>query len=80
MALQGQSGQKAQRTRNQSNWAASGPGMQAVFLGRSPRSCGTGVFIPRREGAEFSNKPGMNFSHMNSKLVILFIIIYNIYV
>ncbi|XP_052112842.1 uncharacterized protein LOC107475783 isoform X2 [Arachis duranensis] len=27
-----------------------GPGMQAIFLGSSQRSCGTGVFLPHRAG------------------------------
>ncbi|KAI3449626.1 hypothetical protein Pfo_006291 [Paulownia fortunei] len=59
---QSRSSQRPQRTRNQKNWASSGPGMQAIFLGSNQRSCGTGVFIPRMEGTDFqfSNKPGMH--------------------
>ncbi|KAK4418264.1 hypothetical protein Salat_2239100 [Sesamum alatum] len=51
--------QRVARGKNQSNWASGGPGMQAVFLGSGPRSCGTGVFLPRREGTDFqyTNKP-----------------------
>ncbi|RYR71877.1 hypothetical protein Ahy_A02g006084 isoform B [Arachis hypogaea] len=30
--------------------ANGGPGMQAIFLGSSQRSCGTGVFLPHRAG------------------------------
>ncbi|KAL0312277.1 UNVERIFIED_CONTAM: hypothetical protein Sradi_5627000 [Sesamum radiatum] len=39
---------RSPRTRNQPNWAYAGPGMQAVFLGSSPKGCGTGVFLPRK--------------------------------
>ncbi|KAL3517566.1 hypothetical protein ACH5RR_020155 [Cinchona calisaya] len=51
---------KNQRTRNGTNTksAFGGPGMQAVFLDSGPRSCGTGVFLPRRAGTHFhSSKP-----------------------
>nr|XP_043612256.1 uncharacterized protein LOC122583950 [Erigeron canadensis] len=34
------------------NWAAGGPGMQAVFLDSRQRTCGTGVFLPRTAGTE----------------------------
>lgn len=33
--------------------ANGGPGMRAIFLGSGPRSCGTGVFLPRRAGTNF---------------------------
>ncbi|KAK4389071.1 hypothetical protein Sango_2244100 [Sesamum angolense] len=39
---------RSPRSRNQPNWAYAGPGMQAVFLGSSPKGCGTGVFLPRK--------------------------------
>ncbi|KAL3849863.1 hypothetical protein ACJIZ3_011745 [Penstemon smallii] len=39
--------------KNQYNRASGGPGMQAIFLGSNPKSCGTGVFIPRTEGIDF---------------------------
>ncbi|KAM7495971.1 hypothetical protein LguiA_020385 [Lonicera macranthoides] len=37
-----------------------GPGMQAIFLDSGQKSCGTGVFLPRRAGTtdfQFTNKP-----------------------
>ncbi|XP_027115681.1 uncharacterized protein [Coffea arabica] len=52
-----------QRTRNggssNTKWAIGGPGMQALFLDSGQRSCGTGVFLPRRAGTHFpsSNRP-----------------------
>ena len=49
------------RTRNSTHWAAGGPGMQAIFLDPSgQKSCGTGVFLPRRAGTDVkpSKKPG----------------------
>ncbi|PWA67681.1 hypothetical protein CTI12_AA315660 [Artemisia annua] len=39
-----------QKPKHPTNWAAGGPGMQAVFLDSSQRSCGTGVFLPRTAG------------------------------
>ncbi|KAL7597726.1 uncharacterized protein LOC111917612 isoform X1 [Lactuca sativa] len=41
---------KDQKPKHPTNWAAGGPGMQAVFLDSSQRSCGTGVFLPRTAG------------------------------
>ncbi|KAA8550876.1 hypothetical protein F0562_002560 [Nyssa sinensis] len=49
-----------QRARHHpTNWAAGGPGMQAIFLDSGQRSCGTGVFLPRSAGTDFqpSKKP-----------------------
>ncbi|KAL3644864.1 hypothetical protein CASFOL_010044 [Castilleja foliolosa] len=45
--------------RNQSKWDCFRPGMQAVFLGSGPKTCGTGVFIPQTQGTahQFSRKP-----------------------
>lgn len=42
------------------NWGAAGSGMQAIFLDSGPRSCGTGVFLPRRADTGFhpTKKPG----------------------
>ncbi|KAL0435752.1 UNVERIFIED_CONTAM: hypothetical protein Sradi_0283100 [Sesamum radiatum] len=63
--------QRGTRGRSQSNWGSGGPGMQAIFLGSSPRSCGTGVFLPRREGADFqfSNKPAFSPVLLPSRVV-----------
>ncbi|XP_065864361.1 uncharacterized protein [Euphorbia lathyris] len=33
------------------NWGSGGSGMQAIFLDSGQKSCGTGVFLPRRAGA-----------------------------
>ncbi|KAG4981874.1 hypothetical protein JHK84_026970 [Glycine max] len=33
--------------------ANGGPGMRAIFLGSTHRSCGTGVFLPQRAGTNF---------------------------
>ncbi|XP_051118809.1 uncharacterized protein LOC127243019 isoform X2 [Andrographis paniculata] len=52
--------QKGGHQRAAKNWTSGGPGMQAIFLGPSnQRCCGTGVFLPRREGTGFqcSSKP-----------------------
>ncbi|KAJ4842627.1 hypothetical protein Tsubulata_039772 [Turnera subulata] len=38
------------RTKNHFNSATGGPGMQAVFLDSGKKSCGTGVFLPRKPG------------------------------
>ena len=48
------------RQKNGPNWAAGGPGMQAIFLESGRRSCGTGVFLPQRVETNFQskNKPG----------------------
>ncbi|RVX20686.1 hypothetical protein CK203_002695 [Vitis vinifera] len=48
-----------QKSRFPTNWASGGPGMQAIFLDSGRRSCGTGVFLPRRAGTNFqpSKKP-----------------------
>ncbi|KAK4435650.1 hypothetical protein Salat_0728500 [Sesamum alatum] len=46
---------RSPRTRNQPNWAYAGPGMQAVFLGSSPKGCGTGVFLPRKVDSNFQS-------------------------
>ncbi|KAM1057943.1 hypothetical protein COP1_031251 [Malus domestica] len=35
------------------NWSSGGPGMQAIFLDSSQKSCGTGVFLPQRAGTHF---------------------------
>ncbi|GER24818.1 protein phosphatase 2A regulatory B subunit family protein [Striga asiatica] len=45
--------QRLQR-KNQTNWAFAEPGMQAIFLGLGPKSCGTGVFIPQ---TQVTNRP-----------------------
>ncbi|KAK1428277.1 hypothetical protein QVD17_17108 [Tagetes erecta] len=47
------------KTKYPTNWAAGGPGMQAVFLVSGQRSGGTGVFLPRTAGnnAEKPKKP-----------------------
>ncbi|XP_076960002.1 uncharacterized protein LOC143636242 [Bidens hawaiensis] len=45
-----------QKTKYSTNWAAGGPGMQAMFLVSGQRSCGTGVFLPRTAGTE-AEKP-----------------------
>ncbi|KAM0050799.1 hypothetical protein Hdeb2414_s0007g00227981 [Helianthus debilis subsp. tardiflorus] len=41
-----------QKTKYPTNWAAGGPGMQAVFLASGQRSGGTGVFLPRTAGTD----------------------------
>ncbi|OMP07834.1 hypothetical protein CCACVL1_01213 [Corchorus capsularis] len=38
------------KPRYSGNWASGGPGMQAFFLDSSPKSCGTGVFLPQKPG------------------------------
>ncbi|KAK9733515.1 hypothetical protein RND81_04G072400 [Saponaria officinalis] len=40
------------RSRYRSNRTTGGPGMQAVFLEPARKTCGTGVFLPRRCGSE----------------------------
>ncbi|KAL5561664.1 hypothetical protein UlMin_031411 [Ulmus minor] len=47
-----------QRPKYPQNWGSGGPGMQAIFLDSSKKSCGTGVFLPQRAGSNFnpSNK------------------------
>ncbi|KAK6164681.1 hypothetical protein DH2020_001545 [Rehmannia glutinosa] len=62
---------RPQRTRNQTKWASSGPGMQAVFLGSNQKSCGTGVFIPRTEGMDhkFSKKPAFSPVLLPSRVI-----------
>ncbi|KAK9057298.1 hypothetical protein SSX86_022133 [Deinandra increscens subsp. villosa] len=40
------------KPKHPTNWAAGGPGMQAVFLVSGQRSCGTGVFLPRVAGTD----------------------------
>ncbi|XP_052170917.1 uncharacterized protein LOC127787097 [Diospyros lotus] len=52
------------------NWAVGGPGMQAIFLdsGRKPSS-GTGVFLPRRDGADFSKRPSCSPILLPSRVV-----------
>ncbi|KAL7112877.1 hypothetical protein ACP275_04G028600 [Erythranthe tilingii] len=62
-------GQSRRRARNQSNWASSGPGMQAIFLGSNPKTSGTGVFIPRKDGTEFTNKPAFSPVLLPSRVV-----------
>ncbi|KAL7151386.1 hypothetical protein ABFS83_04G027300 [Erythranthe nasuta] len=64
-----QQGQSRRRARNQANWASSGPGMQAIFLGSNPKTSGTGVFIPRKDGAEFTNKPAFSPVLLPSRVV-----------
>ncbi|XP_050266404.1 uncharacterized protein LOC126710065 [Quercus robur] len=44
------------RQKNGPNWAAGGPGMQAIFLESGRRSCGTGVFLPQRLETNFQSK------------------------
>ncbi|KAK4558411.1 hypothetical protein RGQ29_007952 [Quercus rubra] len=44
------------RQKNGPNWAAGGPGMQAIFLESGRRSCGTGVFLPQRVETNFQSK------------------------
>ncbi|KAL2540602.1 hypothetical protein Adt_01580 [Abeliophyllum distichum] len=62
---------RPQRTRNPTNWAAGGPGMQAIFLGSRQKSSGTGVFLPRRGGTDFkfNNKPACSPVLLPSRLV-----------
>ncbi|GJY06880.1 hypothetical protein Tco_0373934 [Tanacetum coccineum] len=57
-----------QKPKHPTNWAAGGPGMQAVFLDSSQRSCGTGVFLPRTAGTvvEKPRKPGTNTTQIKS--------------
>ncbi|KAL8214938.1 hypothetical protein R6Q57_004387 [Mikania cordata] len=45
-----------QKHKYPNNWAAGGPGMQAVFLDSGQRSGGTGVFLPRTAGSD-AQKP-----------------------
>ena len=67
-----------QKSRFPTNWASGGPGMQAIFLDSGRRSCGTGVFLPRRAGTNFqpSKKPGnvclvpVNLSQSLVKLLV----------
>ncbi|KAH6772758.1 hypothetical protein C2S51_011162 [Perilla frutescens var. frutescens] len=68
---QTRAGQRGQRVRNQSNWAKSGPGMQAIFLGPNKNSCGTGVFIPRGQGInlQFTNKPAFSPVLLPSRVI-----------
>ncbi|KAL7198796.1 hypothetical protein ACSBR2_021154 [Camellia fascicularis] len=62
------------RARNPRNWGA-GNGMQAVFLDSSSsaqtRSCGTGVFLPRKAGSPFhpTKKPGCSPVLLPSRVV-----------
>lgn len=60
---------KDQKPKHPTNWAAGGPGMQAVFLDSSQRSCGTGVFLPRTAGTniEKPRKPGIFLSCYQTK-------------
>ncbi|XP_010278030.1 PREDICTED: uncharacterized protein LOC104612337 [Nelumbo nucifera] len=53
------------------NRASGGPGMQAIFLDSSQRSCGTGVFLPRRAGTNFqpSKKPACSPVLLPSRVV-----------
>ncbi|KAI8574541.1 hypothetical protein RHMOL_Rhmol01G0362900 [Rhododendron molle] len=46
------------------NWGAAGSGMQAIFLDSGSRSCGTGVFLPRRSDTGFhpTKKPATHQS------------------
>ncbi|KAL9236018.1 hypothetical protein vseg_010732 [Gypsophila vaccaria] len=46
------------RPRYKNNRTSGGPGMQAVFLEPARKTCGTGVFLPRRAGTEL--KPSKN--------------------
>lgn len=56
------------RTKYPINWASGGPGMQAVFLDSGKKSCGTGVFLPRRAGTilQSNKKPGTYCSIFNA--------------
>ncbi|KAJ4968681.1 hypothetical protein NE237_015382 [Protea cynaroides] len=42
-----------QRPRYPAYRASGGPGMQAIFIDSGQRSCGTGVFLPRKGGFNF---------------------------
>ncbi|XP_057800846.1 uncharacterized protein LOC131016223 isoform X2 [Salvia miltiorrhiza] len=70
VVVQGQT-RSGQRAKNHSNWAKSGPGMQAVFLGPKRKSCGTGVFIPRRHATDlqFTNKPAFSPVLLPSRVI-----------
>ncbi|KAI5680292.1 hypothetical protein M9H77_01519 [Catharanthus roseus] len=73
--LNWKSSRVSQRTRyysysnnNNSSGSYGGPGMRAVFLhsgGAGQRSCGTGVFLPRRAGTS------SNYSQSSNKLPVL---------
>ncbi|KAI7732141.1 hypothetical protein M8C21_014272 [Ambrosia artemisiifolia] len=65
-----------QKTRNHTNWATGGPGMQAVFLASGQRSGGTGVFLPRTAGTDNekprkpehnNNVKGLEFDRIRTK-------------
>ncbi|XXG54461.1 hypothetical protein AAC387_Pa03g2330 [Persea americana] len=60
-----------QRSKHPTNRASGGPGMQAVFLSSGERSCGTGVFLPRRVGDDFqpNTKPGCSTVLLPSRVV-----------
>ncbi|RVW54824.1 hypothetical protein CK203_071609 [Vitis vinifera] len=60
-----------QKSRFPTNWASGGPGMQAIFLDSGRRSCGTGVFLPRRAGTNFqpSKKPACSPVLLPSRVV-----------
>lgn len=47
------------RARSSNNRVTGGPGMRAIFLETGNGSCGTGVFLPRRDGdyLDTSRKP-----------------------
>ncbi|XWS36290.1 hypothetical protein CRYUN_Cryun20dG0073000 [Craigia yunnanensis] len=49
------SSRRHQKPRYSGNWASGGPGMQAFSLDSGQKSCGTGVFLPRRGGTNFQS-------------------------
>ncbi|KAI8574540.1 hypothetical protein RHMOL_Rhmol01G0362900 [Rhododendron molle] len=53
------------------NWGAAGSGMQAIFLDSGSRSCGTGVFLPRRSDTGFhpTKKPACSPVLLPSRVV-----------
>ncbi|XP_043726001.1 uncharacterized protein LOC122672605 [Telopea speciosissima] len=60
-----------QRSRYPAYRASGGPGMQAIFLDSSQKSCGTGVFLPRMGGINFqqSKKPAFSPVLLPSRVV-----------
>ncbi|KAJ0112062.1 hypothetical protein Patl1_03400 [Pistacia atlantica] len=60
-----------QRPKIPSKWASRGSGMQAIFLESGQKSCGTGVFLPQRGGANFqpSRKPACSPVLLPSRVV-----------
>lgn len=71
---QGNSGKKYNniRARNgSSNRVSGGPGMQAIFLEAGHKSCGTGVFLPRRTGTHIqpTKKPACSPVLLPSRVV-----------